>query len=44
MCRWRPEAAWLVITLGSPDEFAKFRNADMVRSQKIIADGNIRVE
>ena len=34
----------LVITPGSPDDFAKFQNADMARSQKIITDGNIRVE
>ncbi len=34
----------LVITPGSPEDFAKFQSADMVRSQKIITEGNIRVE
>ncbi|MBC7376317.1 MAG: tripartite tricarboxylate transporter substrate binding protein, partial [Burkholderiaceae bacterium] len=34
----------LVITPGSPEDFAKFQNADMARSLKIITDGNIRVE
>ncbi|CAN5589947.1 tripartite tricarboxylate transporter substrate binding protein [soil metagenome] len=34
----------LVITPGSPEDFAKFQNADMARSQKIITEGNIRVE
>ena len=34
----------LVLTPGSPDDFAKFQNADMARSQKVITDGNIRLE
>jgi tripartite-type tricarboxylate transporter receptor subunit TctC len=34
----------LLLTPGSPDDFAKFQAADMVRSQKIITDGNIHVE
>jgi tripartite-type tricarboxylate transporter receptor subunit TctC len=34
----------LLFTPGSADDFAKFQQADMVRSQKIITDGNIRVE
>ncbi|EGI77050.1 hypothetical protein HGR_08174 [Hylemonella gracilis ATCC 19624] len=34
----------LVLTPGTPEDFAKFQNADMVRSQKIITDGNIRLE
>lgn len=34
----------LVLTPGTPDDFAKFQNADMARSHKIITDGNIRVE
>jgi len=34
----------LVLTPGTPEDFAKFQNADMARSQKIITDGNIRVE
>lgn len=34
----------LVLTPGTPDDFAKFQNSDMARSQKIITDGNIRVE
>ena len=37
-------AQGLVLTPGSPDDFAKFQNADMARSQKIITEGNIRVE
>lgn len=34
----------LVLTPGTPEDFAKFQNSDMARSQKIITDGNIRVE
>jgi len=34
----------LVLTPGTPEDFAKFQNTDMARSQKIITDGNIRVE
>lgn len=34
----------LVLTPGTPEDFAKFQSADMVRSQKIITDGNIRLE
>jgi tripartite-type tricarboxylate transporter receptor subunit TctC len=34
----------LVLTPGTPEDFAKFQNADMARSQKIITDGNIRLE
>ena len=34
----------LVVTPGSPDDFAKFQTADMARSQKIITDGKISVE
>ena len=34
----------LVLTPGTPEDFAKFQSADMARSQKIITDGNIRVE
>jgi tripartite-type tricarboxylate transporter receptor subunit TctC len=34
----------LVLTPGTPEDFAKFQAADMARSQKIITDGNIRVE
>ncbi len=34
----------LVLTPGSPEDFAKFQNADMARSQKVITDGHIRVE
>lgn len=34
----------LVLTPGSSDDFVKFQNADMARSQKIITDGNIRLE
>ena len=37
-------AQGLVLTPGSPEDFAKFQNADMVRSQKVITEGNIRVE
>ena len=37
-------AQGLVLTPGSPDDFAKFQSADMARSQKIITEGNIRVE
>lgn len=34
----------LVLTPGTPEDFAKFQNADMARSQKVITEGNIRVE
>jgi len=34
----------LVLTPGTPEDFAKFQSTDMARSQKIITDGNIRVE
>jgi tripartite-type tricarboxylate transporter receptor subunit TctC len=34
----------LLLTPGSVDDFARFQQADMVRSQKIITEGNIRVE
>ncbi|MDM0111949.1 tripartite tricarboxylate transporter substrate binding protein [Variovorax sp. J22R133] len=34
----------LLLTPGSPADFAKFQHDDMARSQKIITDGNIRIE
>ncbi len=34
----------LLLTPGSIDDFVKFQRDDMARSQKIITDGNIRVE
>ena len=34
----------LLLTPGSVDDFAKFQAADMARAQKIITEGNIRVE
>ena len=34
----------LVLTPGTPEDFAKFQDTDMARSQKIITDGNIRLE
>lgn len=34
----------LLLTPGSIDEFVKFQRDDMARAQKIITDGNIRVE
>lgn len=34
----------LLLTPGSVDDFVKFQRDDMARSQKIITDGNIRVE
>ena len=34
----------LLLTPGSVDDFVKFQQADMARSQKIITEGNIRVE
>jgi tripartite-type tricarboxylate transporter receptor subunit TctC len=34
----------LLLTPGSVEDFAKFQAADMARSQKIITEGNIRVE
>jgi tripartite-type tricarboxylate transporter receptor subunit TctC len=37
-------AQGLLLTPGSVDDFVKFQQADMERSKKIIAEGNIRVE
>ena len=37
-------AQGLLLTPGSVDDFAKFQQADMERSKKIIVEGNIRVE
>ncbi|MES2280873.1 MAG: tripartite tricarboxylate transporter substrate binding protein [Pseudomonadota bacterium] len=34
----------LVLTPGTPEDFAKFQSADMARSQKVITDGNIKLE
>lgn len=34
----------LLLTPGSVEDFAKFQREDMVRAQKIITEGNIRVE
>lgn len=34
----------LVLTPGTPEDFAKFQDTDMARAQKIITDGNIRLE
>jgi tripartite-type tricarboxylate transporter receptor subunit TctC len=34
----------LVLTPGSVDDFVKFQTGDMARAQKIITEGNIRVE
>ena len=34
----------LLLTPGSVEDFAKFQHDDMARSQKIITEGNIRVE
>jgi tripartite-type tricarboxylate transporter receptor subunit TctC len=34
----------LVLTPGTPEDFVKFQNADMARSQKVITESNIRVE
>ncbi|HZP86404.1 MAG TPA: tripartite tricarboxylate transporter substrate binding protein [Burkholderiales bacterium] len=34
----------LLLTPGTSEEFAKFQREDMARSQKIITDGNIRLE
>ncbi|MCG2592504.1 tripartite tricarboxylate transporter substrate binding protein [Ramlibacter sp. XY19] len=34
----------LLLTPGSVDDFVKFQTADMARAQKIITEGNIRVE
>jgi len=34
----------LLLTPGSVDDFAKFQAADMARAQKIVTEGNIRVE
>ena len=34
----------IVLTPGSIDDFARFQASDMARSQKIITEGNIRVE
>lgn len=38
------EQQGLLLTPGSVDDFAKFQAADMARAQKIITEGNIRVE
>ncbi len=37
-------AQGLLLTPGSVEDFARFQEADMVRMQKIIAEGHIRVE
>jgi tripartite-type tricarboxylate transporter receptor subunit TctC len=37
-------AQGLVLTPGSVDDFVKFQTSDMARAQKIITEGNIRVE
>ncbi|TWO71118.1 tripartite tricarboxylate transporter substrate binding protein [Caenimonas sedimenti] len=37
-------AQGLVFSPGSVDDFAKFQEADMAKAQKIITEGNIRVE
>lgn len=37
-------AQGLVFTPGSVDDFARFQEADMAKAQKIITEGNIRVE
>jgi len=37
-------AQGLLLTPGSVDDFARFQQADMERSKKIITEGNIRVE
>jgi tripartite-type tricarboxylate transporter receptor subunit TctC len=34
----------LLLTPGSVDDFVKFQTDDMAKSQKIITEGNIRVE
>ena len=34
----------LLLSPGSTDDFVKFQASDMARSQKIITDGNIRLE
>jgi len=34
----------LLLTPGSVEDFAKFQRSDMERSQKIVTEGNIRVE
>ncbi|MBN9407942.1 MAG: tripartite tricarboxylate transporter substrate binding protein [Burkholderiales bacterium] len=34
----------LLLTPGTPEDFAKFQAEDMARSQKLITDGNIRLE
>ncbi|MEJ5988578.1 tripartite tricarboxylate transporter substrate binding protein [Ramlibacter sp. PS3R-8] len=38
------EQQGLLLTPGSVDDFAKFQATDMARAQKIITEGNIRVE
>ena len=38
------EQQGLLLTPGSAEDFAKFQREDMARSQKIITDGNIRME
>jgi hypothetical protein len=37
-------AQGLLLTPGSIDDFVRFQRDDMARAQKIITDGNIRVE
>ena len=34
----------LLLTPGSVDDFVKFQRDDMARAQKIVTEGNIRVE
>lgn len=40
--RFTPQG--LLLTPGSVDDFVKFQDADMAKAQKIITEGNIRVE
>ena len=42
--RERFSAQGLQLTPGSIDDFARFQQEDMVRAQKIVSDGNIRLE
>jgi tripartite-type tricarboxylate transporter receptor subunit TctC len=37
-------AQGLIVSTGSIEDFVKFQTEDMARSQKIITDGNIRLE
>ncbi len=37
-------AQGIVVSGGSVDEFVKFQQEDMAKSQKIITEGNIRAE